>query len=323
MLLRRRDLVAGAGAALALGPKAFAAPDFPRGDINFIIPYAPGGGFDSYVRQVIPPLQGTLPKHVNVVPTNIDGAGGAKAVTQLYHARPDGQTIGIISLPGAIVLQMVQGGGGYDLSKLTWLGNMGRDAYGICVGANSPFKTFADLMATSKKRTLKFTSTGVASTGRTGTLIASKLLGFPVQMITGYKGTSEYLLAAARGDGDAACCSLTSMQALAKAGVIRIIASFEPQSSIPGIPDATALKQPELSKIQEFRALAAPPKLPPDIQQILSASLFRAIQDPKMVAWGKARGANLKPETAAATVQILQEQTAFMQKWKSVLAVGA
>ena len=322
MQLRRRDVMAGGAAALALGPEAFAA-DFPRGDINFIIPYAPGGGFDSYVRQVIGPLQGTLPRKVNVIPTNIDGAGGAKAVTQLYHSRPDGQTIAIVSLPGAIVLQMVQGAGGYDLNQLTWLGNMGRDPYGICVGAKSSIRTFADLMALSKQRPVKFTSTGVASTGRTGTLIASKLLGFRAQVITGYKGTSEYLLAAARGDGDAAICSLTSMGALARAGVIRIIASFEPRSSIPGIPDATTLGQSELTKIQEFRAVAAPPKLPPDVQAILSASLYKALQDPGMAAWAKRNGANLHPETAAATVQILREQTAFMEKWKSVLGPTA
>jgi tripartite-type tricarboxylate transporter receptor subunit TctC len=321
MLPTRRDAVLGAGAAL-IGAPAFAA-DFPRGDIQFIIPYAPGGGFDAYVRQIIAPLQGALPKRVNVVPTNIEGAGGAKAVTQLYHARPDGQTIAIVSLPGAIVLQMVQGAGGYDLNRLTWLANMGRDAYGIAVGAKSPIRSYADLIALSKKRPLKFTSTGVASTGRTGTLIASKLLGFPCQVITGYKGTSEYLLAAARGDGDAACCSLTSMQALVKAGVIRIIASFETHSSIPGVPDATTLGKPDLAKIQEFRAVAGPPNLPAPQRDILSASLIKAMANPAVVAWARRNGANLHPESAAATAQILREQTAFMNQWKKVLSVGA
>jgi tripartite-type tricarboxylate transporter receptor subunit TctC len=255
-----------------------------------------------------------------VIPTNIEGAGGAKAVTQLYHARPDGRTIAVVSLPGAIVLQMVQGSGGYDLSKLTWLGNMGRDPYGMCVGAKSSIRSFADLMALSKKRPVKFTSTGIASTGRTGTLIASKLLGFRAQMITGYKGTSEYLLAAARGDGDAACASLTAMSALAKAGVIRIIASFEQHSSIKGLPDATSLHQPELAKIQEFRAVAGPPRLPADIQAVLSGSLYKALQNPAMVAWARRNGANLKPENAAQAVQILHEQTAFMNRWKPVLS---
>ena len=324
LLNRRHFMIAsgGVGAAMLIGcSTGGSASAYPDRDINFIIPYAPGGGFDSYARVVIDPLAKALPKKVNIVPMNIEGAGGGKATTQLFHARPDGYNIAIISIPGAIVQQLIQGkgGGGYDLTQMSWIGNMGTDAFGVAVGANSPIKSIADMQALSKRRAVKFTSTGAGSTGRAGALIASKLLGIHSQVITGYKGTSEYLVAAARGDGDAAVCSLTAMQGLARANVIRIIASFEAKSSIPGVQDATALGQPELTKIAETRPIAAPPNLPKNIQSALSDALSKALKSHEVTSWAQKNGANLVPATPEETLKIVQDQAAFIDRWKDVL----
>lgn len=322
ILDRRNFLIAtgGLGTALLVGcsPSDNAAT-YPDRDINFIIPYAPGGGFDAYARIVIDPLAKALPKKVNIVPMNIEGAGGGKATSQLFHAKPDGYNIAIISIPGAIVQQLIQGKGGYDLTKMSWIGNMGTDAFGVAVGANSPIKSIADMQRISKTRPIKFTSTGAGSTGRAGALIGSKLLGINSQVITGYKGTSEYLVAAARGDGDAAVCSLTAMQGLAKAGVIRIIASFEAKSSIPGIQDATALGFPELTHIAETRPIAAPPGLPKPIQSMLADALNKALKSDEVTSWAKKNGANLAPATPEQTTKIVDDQTAFINKWKDIL----
>ena len=44
----RRTLIAAAGAGLCAGPALASAAD-----ISFVIPYAPGGGFDAYVLSLI------------------------------------------------------------------------------------------------------------------------------------------------------------------------------------------------------------------------------------------------------------------------------
>ena len=80
--ITRRSLIVQAGvAAPALLTSRFslAAPasHFPNKPIRFIIPYAPGGGFDVYVRVVVPALEQFLPRRVTVIPTNISGGGGA------------------------------------------------------------------------------------------------------------------------------------------------------------------------------------------------------------------------------------------------------
>ena len=71
---------AALGAAMALSGGALAA-DFPNKNITFIIPYGPGGGFDTYVRKIAPLIAKHLPNKVNVLPKNVTGAGGRSTVS--------------------------------------------------------------------------------------------------------------------------------------------------------------------------------------------------------------------------------------------------
>src|SRR6202521_4576533 len=117
------------------------AAGFPERDITFIIPNQVGGGFDAYVRTIAPAMEKYLPNKINVVPLNVPAGGGAKGVSQLYRARPDGYTIGIMNIPGLFILQ--ERGGGYDLAKFTWLAGLGKDPYGLAGPGNSPVKSIA------------------------------------------------------------------------------------------------------------------------------------------------------------------------------------
>src|SRR5580658_7431258 len=234
----------------ALSSLFAADSDYPNRNIDFIIPKAPGGGFDNLVRVIAPALEKFLPRKVNVVPDNIPAGGGGKGIGQLYRARPDGYTIGAVDLPGSFILQERQGGSGFDLNKISWLCAMGQPEY-FClgVGANSPLKTFDDLKALSGKRSVKFTSSGPEGTAYAATVVGTKLLGIKTQLITGYKGSSDFVVGAIRGDGDAVIAPVTSTRPMQQSRTIRILATFEPHSSFPGVPDAATLGKPELRRI--------------------------------------------------------------------------
>ena len=302
-------------------PRRARAASWPERDIAFIIPDAPGGGFDSAVRALAPALEKYLPNKVNVVPTNVVGGGGNRAATQLYRAKPDGTSIGIFNIPGLFIAAQ-QGDAGYDLAKFTWLGRVGEDTYALGVGANAPFKSIADLKALSQTRPVKFTSTGSAGTAYAATQIAANLLDIKAQIITGYKGSSEYALAAIRGDGDAVITTMALLQRLRASGDLRILATFEEKSSVPGADDATTLKQPELALITLERLIAAPPDLPADIKAALADALWKALGDPEIVAWAKQTDINLARETPDQAAATLTDQAKFFAKWKHVLATG-
>lgn len=319
--MHRRSLLVSlglAGAALAIKRPVFAATDFPAKDIAFIIPDGPGGGFDSYVRAIGPAMEKYLPQKTTIVPTNVPGAGGARAATEIYRAKPDGYTIGIFNVPG-IYIQQERRQTGFDLTKFTWLGRVGIAQYGLAVGENSPIKSVADLKALSKQRPVKFTSTGPAGTAYNATLIAAHLLGIRAQLITGYRGSREYVMAAVRGDGDAVVTVISTLRPLAAGNTLRIIATFEQHSSVPGAADATALGAPELSQISLQRLVAAPPGLPADLKAALATALSKALADPAVVAWAKKVDADVAPESPDQATATLHDQIAFYDKWKPYL----
>jgi tripartite-type tricarboxylate transporter receptor subunit TctC len=241
---RRKVLISTGIAApsLLLRRATFAADAaYPLRNINFIIPFAPGGGFDVYVRVVAPVMQQHLPRTVSIVPVNISAGGGARGIAQLYRARPDGYTIGIFNIPGLFILQQQQGSVAFDLAKFSWIGAIGEgERYLIAVASNSPLKTYADLKALSERRPVKFSATGPESTGYAATLIGTRLLDIRQQVITGYKGSADYIVAAMRGDSDAVIANRTAVMRFVRGNTVRILASFEAQTSLVDVPDARA-----------------------------------------------------------------------------------
>jgi tripartite-type tricarboxylate transporter receptor subunit TctC len=314
--ITRRDLSWLAGALLITRLRA-ADSDFPARNIDFIIPKAPGGGFDSLVRVISPRLEKYLPHKVAVVADNIPAGGGGKGISQLYRSKPDGYTIGVVDIPGSFILQAKQSGAGFDLNKLTWLCSLGEPEFMcIAVGENSPLKSLDDLSKLSNTRPVKFTSSGPEGTAYAATLVGAAILGIRAQLITGYKGSSDYVIGAIRGDGDAVIAPLTSVRLLQKANTIRVLATFEPHSSFPGVPDATTLARPELSRILLERMVAAPPGLPAGIKSILVAALNKSLADRQSVSLAKRLDVELvanSPEEAATRIH---QSATFFDTWK-------
>src|SRR5688572_30100251 len=94
MTIRRRDLLAlgaGALAAPALLPRAaFGQSKYPERPIRLIVPFPPGGAYDTVARpwaERIKPLLG------QIVIENIGGSGGAVGAAAATRAQPDGYTI--------------------------------------------------------------------------------------------------------------------------------------------------------------------------------------------------------------------------------------
>ena len=317
--ISRREILASAAAAV-LAPQVAQAAAYPSRSIQFIIPYAAGGGFDSYVRFISPVMETYLPNRVSIVPINITAASGSRAISQLYRSRADGYTIGIFDVPGMFIQQAIQGTSAYDLARFAWIGCMGEgERYLIAVGENSPLKTYSDLKALSGKRAVKFSCAGLEGTATAAAIIGTELLGIRRQLITGYKGSSDYIVAAIRGDSDAVISAAPTMLRYAKAGQLRILASFETKTGIPDIPDATALGVPELDQITVERPVAGPPGLAPELQETLSVALAKALADPKVVAWAEENDIIMRSKTPAEAAALVERQRLFFEKWKRYL----
>ncbi|MFP5370530.1 MAG: tripartite tricarboxylate transporter substrate-binding protein, partial [Actinomycetes bacterium] len=67
---------------------------------TFMVPFSPGGGYDTIARGIAPYLEDEL--GATIVVENVTGAGGRVAANELYTAEPDGLTFGIFAAQGIV-----------------------------------------------------------------------------------------------------------------------------------------------------------------------------------------------------------------------------
>ena len=278
-----------------------AVAKYPEKTITFIIPYSPGGGFDTYVRALVPVMEKRL--GVTVVPKNMPGAGGRKGATHLYKSKPDGYRISIMNLPGKAIAA-IQGkkGVGYDIRKFTWLGQIASDSYVIAVAGKSKIKSIADLKKLG--RVIKTAGTGKGATSYVVSQIAANILGLKVKLVTGYKGSSGMSIAVIRGDTDIAFFAYRSYSKFAKSGDLRAIAALDEKG-------AAMLGKPGLSKLRIHRLVAAPPGLPSGIKKTLEDALFASINDAGFKKWAKKARRPLAALKGKASEKLIDELVAF------------
>jgi tripartite-type tricarboxylate transporter receptor subunit TctC len=316
MIARRRLLATAAAVGFAGTARA---ADYPSGPISFLVPDSGGGSFDAYVRkfgELTPPF---LPHHVDVEPVTVPGAGGQAAAFQLLHDAPDGQTIGMLNIPGLFTNRYNPKHAGIDISGLTWVANLGRESYGVAVSATSDIRNVAGLAALGAKRPVAFSSTGFGSTDYFATRVFASALGLNFKQVIGYTGSSPTMVAVARGDVDAVVHSLATLRAMQGSGLIRIVFAFQPDDAPPGLDNAHSVGKPELAEIYQWRPVAAPPDLPAPILATLSTALVAAAKTPAAAAWAQSAGTTLHPLGYQDVQTMIAAQKALVERWKYVL----
>lgn len=289
-------LATAIGISAALATPA-AAAGYPEKNIDFVIPFGPGGGFDRTVRIISPALEKTLPNKVQVLPQNIAGAGGAKGTATIYRSNPQGYTIGIINMPGAAIPSLGGADPGYDMGKFSWIARLATEEYMLAVPAKSTVKTIEDLQKLG--RPVKIPSTDFGSTAYAGSEIFAKELKFNVQHLTGYKGTNDYIVGAIRGDGDAVVAPVSTLKQFIQAGDMRGIFTTEEKSSVPGVKSVGELGHKELIGLGVERFVVGPPGMKPETIKILSDGIEKAMKDPDVQKHADKEGFDFQPADKA------------------------
>jgi tripartite-type tricarboxylate transporter receptor subunit TctC len=141
--LRRRHLIAASLAAPWIAP-ARAQADYPNKPIRLINSSPPGSTFDTVARAASVEAEKRLGQ--SVVMEYRSGAGGTPAFVQVKNSPPDGYTLVILSL--STVRQPLLENVGYEgVKDFTWIASLAEINFGVLVPADSPFRTWQDLLA--------------------------------------------------------------------------------------------------------------------------------------------------------------------------------
>lgn len=281
--------LAATAAALSQAPLPASAADdtafFNGKTITYIVATAPGGGYDSYGRLVAEYMQKYLPGSTVVV-KNVPGAGHIIGANTIYASKPDGLTIGTFNT-GLIYNQLVKAPEiKFDLNKMGWIGKAASDPRVIAVAAQSPVKSYGELMAS--KDTLNFSTAGIGSASYVETTMLASALKMPVKIQTGYNGADDQL-AMRRGEIVGSIASRSSYETFVKNGFGRFIAQIggndkdvpqlSPQISDPKGKQLVALIQ---SQGDIARLTAGPPDMPADRLAALRTAYRKAMDDKEL-----------------------------------------
>jgi tripartite-type tricarboxylate transporter receptor subunit TctC len=296
--------------------------DYPKKQIEWIVTYAPGGGYDLYSRAIAKILPKYLPNRVNIVIKNVAGAGGRRGSAILYRSKPDGYTLGILNPIGLITSDIVKKSTEFDITKYTYIATCVRGVPGIFVRADSEFNTIEDMQSAEN---VKFAVSGRGS----GTWLWGKLIeglwGVRVHMVSGYLGTTEYITALLRKDVDAFTIGFTSsLIPYFKSGEIKplLIFSRESWDLVPKSPTLKGTPYGELEDFNNDRVIAGPPGLPDEIVHILERSLLKTLNDPELQEWSKATNNPLYIRNAEETKNSIKENLKLVGKYKNFFKDG-
>lgn len=265
-------------------PAAEAAEFYDGETVRIVIPYNPGGGFDQFVRLLVPELEKEL-EGVRIQVENLPGGGGLVGANAIYQAEPDGLTFGLINYPGAVFAETTETEGvEFENSEWTFLARLGAINPIVYTGPETGLETFEDIIDATEPVT--FGIGGVGSDAYYATVIMSEVLGFPNQIIAGYPGGGEADAALLVGEVMAGVGSVDATLGRIDGTGTNIVAllSTEPNPKVPDVPLITEFGDAEQQEVLEAlatvydleRMLVAPPGVPEERAQFLADAIYAA-----------------------------------------------
>jgi len=272
--------------------------EFYKGkSVELYIAYSAGGGYDLYARMVARHLGRHIPGNPQIVPKNMEGAGGLRLANWLYQAAPrDGTVIGATSRNIAFEPLIGNKAAHYDSRQFTWLGSANNEVSVCASWHTSGVATFNDVLS----QELTIGSSGTADDTYQYPRLINNVLGSRFRIITGYPGGNDVSVAMERGEVSGRCgwswSSVMSTRAhwLAEKKInVLIQLSLSKHPDLPQVPLIMDLARNDEER-QMFRLIFArqvmgrpfqsTPGVPPDRLKALQKAFMDTMQDPAFLA---------------------------------------
>ncbi|MCD6073928.1 MAG: tripartite tricarboxylate transporter substrate binding protein [Rhodospirillales bacterium] len=268
--------VVGTGFFMSLSPVI--AAEFPTKAINLYIGSAPAGSTDVLGRVLAKSLEGIIGQ--TVVVQNKTGAGGGVMATQLMASAPDGYSLGM-TISNAYSGNPVVSASStkYKVDDFTHLAAVSKGQCALVTNSDRPYKNLKDLVDAAKRGEQPVYASQSPLTRILADYIA-KVENVKFKVIT-VQGGGEIMQAILGGHADFGFSGGPHVDHV-EAGKMRVLASAEDER-LATAPDMPTIKEfgYDISSCSFF-LVSAPPKLPAEIKNKLSAALEKAIKSSEM-----------------------------------------
>ncbi len=260
----------------------------PSRPVQFICPWAAGGGTDRIARMLAGLLEKDLGQPVTVV--NRTGGGGALGHSAGATAAPDGHTITIVTVDLAMMhwteltpLRQIP-----TYNDFTPVALLNIDPAGVQVAATSEWKRLKDLLDYVRSNPGKVWASGAATGGiwdlaRAGML---KTAGIPVDAmpwVPSPGGAVTALQELVAGRVQVVTASLVEGRPLIDAGKVRALATMAEKRD-PAFPNVPTLKELGINwSMGAWRGITLPKGTSPEIVAVYEKALERIVKSKEFV----------------------------------------
>ncbi|WP_233202756.1 tripartite tricarboxylate transporter substrate binding protein [Limnohabitans sp. JirII-31] len=275
--------LAQASAVSAMGLSAgasWAQAGYPNKPIRMVVPLAAGSAVDNAARIVMQKASVGLATGIAI--ENQAGASGVIGTDRVAKSAPDGYTLGGFNDSIMTMLPNLN-------AKLPW--DIVRDfepvslvatvEWGLVVPADSAWHTVADVIAAARKTPgkINYGSGGNGSPQHMAMALFASQAGLQLTHVP-YKGATQAAVGLAGREVDAEFQGIATVNALVKAGKLRLLAVSTPKrlSQFPEVPTVAESGLPGF-EFNSWFAIMAPAGTPKAIVQKVQAEVVKALGD--------------------------------------------
>lgn len=314
MQLSLRSVAAFAAASIVAG--AVCAQGWPAKPIRIVVPFPAGGGTDLITREVTNKLAGS---GYTFIVDNKPGSGGNLGVDAASKSPADGYTLVMGQTSNLAINPTLYAKLPYDpVKNLTPVSLVASAPLVIVVGADSPYKTLADVVAAAKAKpgALNFATSGNGTVAHLAAESFQRAAAIKLTHVP-YKGAAQGATDVISGQVQLYVSSIPTLIGHIKGGKMRPIAvtSLKRVDDLPQVPTIAESGYQGFDAVTWFGILG-PANLPKDVVAKLNTDINKALKDPELHKKLGDQGADIAGSTPEQFARLIRDDIA---RWGKIV----
>jgi tripartite-type tricarboxylate transporter receptor subunit TctC len=249
---------------------------YPHQVVTLVTHSSPGGGSDVFLREMSKHL-GKYIKATFVV-ENVQGGSGARAMSRLATAKPDGSVFYATTPTYIYTSLMSKPANTYrDLDPLV---NVFTDAEVIYTRVDGPFQSLKDVIAHAKAKRGRWGVANPASLERMAAERLKQASGVQAAVVS-HEGGGDMMINVLNGTLDIGVGEIQEIRSQLEGKKVRILATFNAER-LPDFPDVPTVKESGFDVVlRKFRGLAGPKGVPAEVVAAWEKAIPQLLNDPE------------------------------------------